>query len=189
MSNYIPLRLDLRGSLNLPAEIKRSLNLPPGASVMVRQIGGVVLLVPTDGPGGEAIREGRLETWLADQLDQPVPAAPVQVGKTALAATIRLQAAREKFEQQKAVLQYRLQIAQQQTEAVRARREARQEARQGDDAPTRQRTTPPDPMFDPIAELRAAREAAATRQLDAALQQASDEMAGEQAPPPGLPQA
>ena len=180
MTQYIPLRLDLRGSINLPAQIKRNLNLSIGGEVLVRQTGGVVLIIPMGGEGGEEFSKGNLDAWVSLQLKQDVPSGSLSVGKTAVAANIKLLAARERFEQEKILLELRLRVA--------------QEERGHRVTPSPPQPAPPGEASDPLAELRAAREADATRQLDAALQQASDEMSGEQPPPfpqqpPPFPQA
>lgn len=174
MTQYIPLRLDLRGSINLPAVIKRDLDLTIGGEVLVRQVGKVVLIIPMNGEGSKEFSKGNLDGWVSLQLRQSVPSASLSVGKTAVAANIKLLAARERFEQEKTLLELRLRVAQEE----RMRRVPLPPP-----PPSSSEATPPDSL----AELRAARAAAADRQLDAALQQASDDMAGDQ--PPALPQA
>lgn len=178
MTQYIPLRLDLRGSINLPAVIKRNLNLTIGGEALARQTGGLILIIPMQGDGGTAFSEGRLDEWVSAQLKQDVPSASLSVGKTAVAANIKLLAARERFEQEKILLELRLRVAQEE----RGRRTHPQPS----SAPEVPHPSSTPPVMDSaMAALRADRDAAATRQLDAAIQEASVEMGGT----PPLPQA
>lgn len=177
---YIPVRVDSRGSINLPSDIKQGLNITLSSTLLVRRVNGLVVLIPLHGEAEQALQEDRLGAWVDFQLGTPVAPMPVHASsKLATAEALKIQAARERFEHKKELL--RLQAD------LRPRRiplsQKYQTAVAAEPPPAAAVPLEQDPM---LAEFRAAREADATRQLNAALQQASDDMAGGQPP---LPQA
>lgn len=123
-----------------------------------------------------------MNAWVDQQLGTPVSPSSIHASsKLATAEALKIQAARERFEQKKELLRLQAELRPQRVPLSRKYRPDETAAPQ---QPAAAVPLDQDPM---LAELRAAREAAATRQLDAALQQASDEMSGE--PPAPLPQA
>lgn len=97
-TNWFNASLDARGSLNLPADIKRRLGLGVASPLFIREVDGVVLLVPMTGEAAEAQRDGNLEAWVDVRLKSTLPPAPITLGTTALAEAAKTQRAREKHE-------------------------------------------------------------------------------------------
>lgn len=175
---FIPVRVDTRGSVNLPASIKTALNVGLGATVLVRQINGVVVLVPMNGEAECAAQEERLNEWVSVQLGKPVQATPIQASKTAIAESIKLQTMRERFEQRRQLLELELQLAQ-------AKLKQRQLFEDENSMIARAARVPVDgnAFSDAIALLNQSRAAEGDHQLAATLH------ATEQADAPKLPQA
>lgn len=116
--HYRPL--DQRGSLNLPAEIKKEADLAPGRFVYVRNIKGCIVIIPHSPEAATAHQSGTLDALIASRLSAPVTSEPPrpQLGKTALAEIARIQRARERHTQRMAEINARL-------EADRIRRDTR----------------------------------------------------------------
>lgn len=114
-TNWYEASLDARGSLNLPADIKRRLSLGVASPLLIREVDGVVLIVPLTGEAAQAFHGGTIETWVDGKLHSTLPPAPVTLGTTALAEAARTQRAREKH-------QMRMQELQMQHELILARR-------------------------------------------------------------------
>lgn len=118
MSTYwFDLSLDARGSINLPIEIKRRLNLGMIAPLAVREVNGVIIVVPLLGEAAEAHQNKALEAWVDARLQTALPPAPVASSATVVAEVVRAQRARERHEM-------RMKAMQMQVEVFRARREA-----------------------------------------------------------------
>ena len=174
---YIPVRVDSRGSINLPSDIKSRFGVSLGSTLLARQINGVILLIPLQGEAEKALQEDRLNTWVGDQLDTPVTPVSIQnTSKVATAEAIRLQASRERFAQRQEILRLQKEIAE-----IKPHRTPISQKYAG--APPAS-LDPAEPQPDPLAELRAARAADADRQLNAALDQAGADLTA-----PNLPQA
>jgi hypothetical protein len=172
---YIPVRVDTRGSLNLPADIKSRLGVMPGVTLLSRQINGVIILVPFTGEAEVAFQEDRLHTWVGQQLSAPITPMPLHTAsKMATAEAIRLQASRERHAQRQEILRLQKEIALLQPRRVPLSQKY----------PSPASLDPAAPQPDPLAELRAARAADADRQLNAALDQAGADLTT-----PALPQA
>jgi hypothetical protein len=181
---YIPVRVDSRGSINLPVDIKSRFGVSLGSTLLARQVNGVILLIPVQGAAEQALQDDRLNAWVGEQLNAPVTEVPVSAtSKVATAEAIRLQASRERFEQRREILRLQKEIAELQPRRVTLSQKYRGAVPVATQPPAAAVPLDQDPM---LAELRAAREADANRQLDAALQRASDEMAGDTS---SLPQA
>lgn len=97
-TNWFPIALDSRGSLNLPAGIKQATSLGMGSPLLVREVEGVMVLVPLTGEAAQAHQSGTLEAWVDQRLRSTLPPAPVTLGTTALAEAARTQRAREKHQ-------------------------------------------------------------------------------------------
>lgn len=95
-TNWFDVSLDCRGSLNLPAPLKHKLGLVAGSPFFVREVDGVVILVPRNTEASQAQHEGTLDAWVNDRLHCTLPPAPLTLGATALAEAARTQRAREK---------------------------------------------------------------------------------------------
>jgi hypothetical protein len=118
MSTYwFPISLDARGSLNLPIDIKRRLNLGANTDFVVREVNGVILVVPLVGDAVAASSNNNMEAWVDDKLQTALPPAPVASGAVALAEAVRTQRAREKHAM-------KMQEMDKQLELYRAKREA-----------------------------------------------------------------
>jgi hypothetical protein len=181
---YIPVRVDSRGSINLPVDIKSRFGVSLGSTLLARQVNGVILLIPLQGAAEQALQEDRLNAWVGEQLSAPVTEVPIHTtSKVATAEAIRLQGSRERFEQRREILRLQKEIAELQPRRVTLSQKYR-DAVATAAPPAASVPVEEDPS---LAELRAARDADADRQLGAALQQASDEMSGDQTP--SLPQA
>lgn len=102
---YAPVAIDTRGSLSIPMGIKNNLGITPGSTMLVRQINGVILLVPYHGEVVVASGEDRLHAWVDEQLTKALPPAPLQPSKMAVAESLRIQGSRERHAQRMAALQ------------------------------------------------------------------------------------
>jgi hypothetical protein len=186
-STYIPVRVDMRGSMNLPADIKARLGITLGSTLLVRQVHGVILVVPFSGEAEQAAQTDTLHSWVSQQLGMPQSEAPVtSTSKTATAEAIRLQASRERHQQRMALVQEKIRLA-----------EIQALSKQPVGRPPEPVPAPRDPTADPapagdfFATLMKQRQEDADRSLNEALAKASEEMAGEHTIPfnPPLPQA
>lgn len=157
-TTFIPVRVDMRGSINIPAVLKTELVINLGAQLLMKRVGGVIILVPLQGEAEQAFENNTLHEWIGQQLDKPMPPVQVQPSKMAVAESIRLQHMRERFEQKRKLMELELQI----------------QMAKANQSPVPQ--PDPDPENDPIAKLRAGRDAEARRQADAAMQQAVNEL-------------
>ncbi len=95
-TNWYQASLDARGSLNLPADVKRVMGLGVASPLLIRVVEGVVLVVPLTNTVAQAQQAGTLETLLDGWLQSTLPPAPVTLGALALAEAARTQRAREK---------------------------------------------------------------------------------------------
>ena len=118
-TNWYNSSLDARGSLNLPADIKRHLNLGVASPLFIREVEGIIILVPIHGDVEAAQKAGDLENWVNDRLHSALPPAPVTLGTTALAEAARTQRAREKHEMKMREMDKQLEIYQARREAIR----------------------------------------------------------------------
>jgi len=93
------LQLDRRGSLNLPADLKRNYNITPaGVSIALLDMNGVILAVPLVGDAHQvyaAHGEAGLMQWVTQQTGLPIntttpPYSPALPRKTA--AEVKLEA-------------------------------------------------------------------------------------------------
>ena len=176
---YIPVKVDMRGSLNLPSIIKSSLGINLGDTILVRQVNGVILLIPMKGEAEAAASSDTLHDWVGRELDRPVTSAPVQVSKGAVTESIKIQAMRERFEQRKALLMLEKEVLEQRL-AERARiREENSPVTRVKAFATQSTPTNGD---DDIAAFRKSQEAAADRAVQEAVDQASRDLSA-------LPQA
>lgn len=125
-TSYFPVRVDTRGSLNLPSSIRNDLRLDVGTSVLVREINGVVLLVPFHGASEQASSDGKLQEWVDERLGHAMAPASITPSKTAVAESIKMQAMRERLAGRKAILELELRVAEARAaERAEARRAAR----------------------------------------------------------------
>lgn len=97
-SNWFNSSLDARGSLNLPADIKRQLGLGVSSPLLIREVEGIIVVVPMTFDAAQAQKDGMLEAWVNARLHSTLPPAPMTLGTTALAEAARTQRAREKHE-------------------------------------------------------------------------------------------
>lgn len=157
-TTFIPVRVDMRGSINIPAVLKTELVINLGAQLLMKRVGGVIILVPLQGEAEQAFENNTLHEWIGQQLDKPMAPVQVQPSKMAVAESIRLQHMRERYEQKRKLMELELQI-----QMAKANQNPMP-------------ATQPDPENDPIAKLRAGRDAESQRQVDAAMQQAVSEL-------------
>lgn len=167
MSTYwFPLSLDARGSLNIPIDIKRRLGLGVNTNLVVREVNGVIVVVPLIGDALAAHTNNTLEVWVDGRLQTALPPAPVASSAVAVAEAVRTQRAREKHAM-------KMQEMDKQLEMYRAKREVMQETQRPPHQTARE------------AMLERARNAPASTQ---SVQEILAEMRGETEPSP-LPQA
>jgi bifunctional DNA-binding transcriptional regulator/antitoxin component of YhaV-PrlF toxin-antitoxin module len=159
-TTFIPVRVDMRGSINIPAVLKTELVINLGAQLLLKRVNGVIIMVPLQGEAEQAFEKGTLHEWIGQQLDKPMAPVQVQPSKMAVAESIRLQHMRERFEHKRRLLELELQI-------LNANYVPKQSIESQPD---------PDPANDPIAKLRAGREAESNRQIQAAAQQAGQDL-------------
>ncbi len=168
--------------MSIPADIKARLGITLGSTILVRQVHGVIILVPFSGEAEQAAQTESLHGWVSSQLNMPVSQAPVTAtSKTATAEAIRLQASRERHQQRMALVQEKIRLAEIQALSKQP------VGRPPDPVPApRDPTVDPAPAGDFFASLLREKQATANVSLDEALAKASEEMAGEN---PTLPQA
>lgn len=159
-TTFIPVRVDMRGSINIPAVLKTELVINLGAQLLMKRVGGVIILVPLQGEAEQAFENNTLHEWIGQQLDKPMAPVQVQPSKMAVAESIRLQHMRERYEQKRKLMELELQI----------------QMAKANQNPVPAPVHQPAPEDDPIALFRAGRDAEAKRQVDAAMQQAVSEL-------------
>jgi hypothetical protein len=168
-TNWYDASLDARGSLNLPADLKRELGLGVASPLFIRVVEGVIVMVPMSGDAAKAQKDGTLEAWVDARLHSTLPPAPVTVGTLALAEAARTQRAREKHEMKMREMQMQIEVFAARRAAIQAT-QCHTSRSAADAAPNIKGA------MNMLAHQKEAEEAEAKRQADAALQQATSEL-------------